>query len=128
MCDFKSHKSLVYNSHLWDAQHQQYQHEQHQHVMFLNMMRKRKRKRQVVHRFSYFIIFLLLFFHLVVSFLFAGMCLAVIFPPFSSGLLNENSISSVVCVLWKYWCCWCDCRSTIGNSSMQFDYIFDGKV
>lgn len=54
-------------------------------------------------------------------------CLAVIFPPFHRGFcLTKNSIS-VLHVLWKYWWCWCDCRSTIGNSSMQFDYIFDGK-
>lgn len=60
--------------------------------------------------------------------LFVAVCLlAVIFPPFHRGFcLTKNSIS-VLHVLWKYWWCWCDCRSTIGNSSMQFDYIFDGK-
>lgn len=42
-------------------------------------------------------------------------------------LLNEKfNFTCIICYenIVGVLMCWCDCRSTIGNSSMQFDYIF----
>lgn len=38
--------------------------------------------------------------------------------------LTKNSISLVLYAMKILVVCGCDCRSTIGNSTMQFDYIF----